>query len=90
MLLTRHYNERPFKETACDALIANDDVIKPSNKIQNVCDGKDIKHDSDCSCVCNVWHTVHSNELFAMRIIAETVIQMKVCVIYNMQFTRMN
>ena len=26
MLLTRHYDQRPFDETVCDALITNDDV----------------------------------------------------------------
>ena len=26
MLLTRHYNQRPYDKTVCDALIANDDV----------------------------------------------------------------
>ena len=30
----------------CDALITNGDVIKPSKKLQNVCDGVDIKHGS--------------------------------------------
>jgi hypothetical protein len=29
MLLTRHYNQRPFDETVCDALIANGGVKKP-------------------------------------------------------------
>ena len=26
LLLTQHYNQRPFNETVCDALIANRDV----------------------------------------------------------------
>ena len=41
---TRQSNQRSFDETACDALITNDDVIKPQKKIQNVCDGGHIKH----------------------------------------------
>ena len=67
MVQTRHYHQRPFDETVCDALIANGDVLKPPKKIQNVCDGGDIKHDSHWSYVCDAWHTVHSNELFVMR-----------------------
>ena len=48
----------------CDALIANGDVINPSKKIQNVCDGGDIKHGSDF--ICDIRHAVHPNELFVM------------------------
>ena len=54
-------------ETVCDAIIANDGVKEPSKKVQNVCDGWAIKHGSDFSCMCDAWHTVQSNELFAMR-----------------------
>ena len=67
MLLTRHYNQRPFHETVCDASITNGDVIKPSKKMQNVCDGGDIKHGSDFSYMCDAGHTVDLEELFAMR-----------------------
>jgi hypothetical protein len=67
MLLTRHYDQRPFDETVCDALITNGDVNKPSKKMQNVCDGGDIKHGSDFCCVCDAGHTVDPSELFAMR-----------------------
>ena len=67
MLLTRHYNQRPFDETVCDAIIANGDVKKPSKKMQNVCDDGCIKHDSEFSCVCDEGHMVQFNELFAMR-----------------------
>ena len=67
MLLTRHYSQRPFDETVCDAIIANGGVKEPSKKVQNVCDGGAIKHGSDFSCVCDPGHTVQSNEPFAMR-----------------------
>ena len=67
MLLTRHYDQRPFDETVCDALITNGDVKKPSKKMQNVCDGGYIKHGSDFSCMCIAGHTVQFNELFVMR-----------------------
>ena len=51
----------------CDAIIANGGAKEPSKKVQNVCDGRAIKHDSDFSCVCDPGHTVQSNELLAMR-----------------------
>ena len=35
----------------CDASTTNGDVIKPSKKMQNVCDGGDIKHGSYWSCI---------------------------------------
>ena len=67
MLLTRHYDQRPFDEMVCDAIMANGGVKEPSKKVQNVCDGGAIKHGSDFSCVCDVGHTVNPFELFAMR-----------------------
>ena len=67
MLLTRHYDQGPFDETMCDALITNGDVKKLSKKMQNVCDGGDIKCGSDFSNVCDAGHTVDPSELFAIR-----------------------
>ena len=67
MLLTRHYDQRPFDETVYDAIIANGDVKKPSKKVQNVCDDGCIKHGSGFSCVCDAGHMVQLNELFVMR-----------------------
>ena len=43
MLLMRNYDQRPFDETVCDAIIANDGVKNPSKKVQNVCDDRCIK-----------------------------------------------
>ena len=40
--------------------------------------------------VCDIWHTVHSDELFVISKTKETVIQIKVCAIYGIWFTRMN
>ena len=51
----------------CDASITNGDVIKTSKKMQNVCDGGDIKHGSYWSCMCHAWQTVNPEELFVMR-----------------------
>ena len=67
MLLTRHYDQRPFDETVCDAIIANDGVKNPSKKVQNICDDRCIKHSSEFSCVCDGGHTDQLNELFVMR-----------------------
>ena len=67
MLLTRHYNQRPFDETVCDAIIANGGVKNLLKRVQNVCDDGCIKHGSDFSCVCDERHIVDSAELFAMR-----------------------
>ena len=67
MVQTRHYDQRPFDETVCDAIIANGGVKKPSKKVQNVCDDRCIKHGSEFSCVCDAGHTVQLNELFVMR-----------------------
>ena len=36
MLLMRHYDQRPFEETVCDAIIPNSGVKEPSKKVQNV------------------------------------------------------
>ena len=62
----RHYDQRPFDETVCDALITNEDV-KTIKKVQNVCDGGCIKHSPYFSCVCDAGHTVNPFELFVMR-----------------------
>ena len=67
MLLTRHYDQRPFDETVCHALIANGDVKKTVKKMQNVCDGVAIKHGSDFSCVCDAGQMVDPDEMFAIR-----------------------
>ena len=67
MLLTRHYDQRPFDKTVCDALIIDDGVKEPSKKVQNICDGGAIKHGSDFSYVCDAGHTISPFELFAMR-----------------------
>ena len=67
MLLTRHYDQRPFHETVCDALVADGGVKELSKKVQNICDDRCIKHGSGFSCVCDEGHTVQFNEMFAMR-----------------------
>ena len=68
----RHYNERPFDETVCDAIIANGGVKNPSNKVQNVCNDGCIKHGSDFSCVCDLGHKVQLNR-FCTLVSTQTV-----------------
>ena len=46
-MLTRHYDQRPFDKTVCDAIIANDGVKEPSKKVKNVCDDGRIKYGSN-------------------------------------------
>ena len=60
MVQTRHYDQRPFDETVCDAIIANGGV-KNIKKVQNVCDDGCVKHGSNFSCVYNAGHTVQFN-----------------------------
>ena len=82
ILLTRHYDQRPFDETVCDALIANEDVKNRQN-MQNICDGGDIKHGSDFSYVCDAGHTVDLYKLFVIRQTTEMGNHINVCVIYG-------
>ena len=56
----QHYDQRPFDEIVCDAIIANGGV-KNRRKGEKVCDDGCIKHGSDFSSVCDVGHTVQLN-----------------------------
>ena len=90
MVQTRHYDQRPFDETMCDAIITNNGVKNPSKKVHNVCDGGCIKHGSYFSCVCDAGHTVQPINCLRWGGTKEMGSQMKVCAIYNIRFTRMN
>ena len=74
----------------CDAIIANGGVKNPSKKVQNVCDGGDIKHGTNFSYVCVAEDTVDPYELFAIRQNKITGSHINVCVIYGIQFPPMN
>ena len=90
MLLTRHYDQRPFDETVCNSIIANGGVKNhqkrckmfamkdSSNMVQNlvVCAMQGIRFGS---INCLRWGGTK-----------ETGSQMKVCAIYSIRFTRMN
>ena len=90
MLLTRHYDQRPFNETVCDAIIANGGVKNPSKNVQNVCDDGCIKHGSDFSSVCDVGIRLSEINRLKWGATKETGSQVKACAIYGIQFTRMN
>ena len=55
-----------------------------------VCDGEDIKHDSDQSCVCDVWHMVGPYELFAMKDTSNMVQILVACAMWGIQFSSIN
>ena len=86
----RHYDQRPFNETVCYAIITNGGVKNPSKRCKTFA-------------VTNASNTVHILVACAIHIIRvtrmnclwlgntkETVSQIKVCVIYDIRFTRMN
>ena len=90
MLLTRHYNQRPFDETVCDAIIANSGVknrqkrckmfvmMDASNMVQIfvACAIQGIRF-SSINCL-RWWGT------------KEMGCQMKACAMCSIRFTRMN
>ena len=90
MLLTRHYDQRPFDETVCDTIIENGGVknrqkrcktfamIDASNTVQNL--------------VACAMQGIRFNSMNCLRWgrRTETGSQMKVCAIYSIRFTRMN
>ena len=90
MLLMRHYNQRPFDETMCDAIIANGGV-------------KNYQKRCKTFVVTDASNTVQILVACAMQGIRfssinylqwggtkETGSQMNVCAIYSIWFTRMN
>ena len=81
MLLTRHYDQRPFDETMCDAIIANGGVKNhqkrcktftmedASNTVQILVVFVIRRHKRNGQPdegVCDIRHTVHLVELFAL------------------------
>ena len=66
MLLTRHYDQRPFDKTVCDALITNGNVKNHQKRCKRLRWWRHQTH-SDFSCVCDAGHKVDPYKLFAMR-----------------------
>ena len=72
MLLTRHYDHRPFDETVCDAIITNGGVknhqkrckmfamAEPSNTVnpfELFAMRQNNRNRQPYQCVCVIWHT---------------------------------
>ena len=64
ILLTRHYDKRPFAETVCDAIIANGGVKNPSKRCKTfamMAASNTVK--ILVACVMQVIRLIHSNYL---------------------------
>ena len=90
MLLTRHYDQRPFDETVCDAIIANGGVKNCQKRCKSFA-------------MADTLNTVQILVACAMKGIRfssmnclrwggtkETGSQMEACAIHSIRFTRMN
>ena len=90
MLLTRHYDQRPFHETVCNALIADGGVKELSKKVQNICDYGCIKHGLNFSCVEK--QSIRLIQMNCLRLDRTTKMgsHINVCAIYGIQFPPMN
>ena len=90
MLLTRHYDQRPFDESVCDALIANGDVKTHQKRCKTfaMADTSNTVRILD-ACAMRGIRLIHTNYLRWDRT-TKTGSQIKVCAIYVIQFTPMN
>ena len=90
MLLTRHYDQRPFDKTVCDAIIANGGVKNRQKRCKTFA-MEDASNTIQILFACAMQDTwlIHSNCLRWGRT-TEMGSQKKVCAIYGIQFTRMN
>ena len=90
MLLTRHYDQRPFDETVCDAIIANDVVWKPS-EMHKTFAMTDASNTVQVLVACAM-KGIRFSSINYLRWggTKETGSQMKVCAKYIIRFTRMN
>ena len=90
MLLMRHYNQRLFDETVCDAIIANGGVKEPS-KMSKTFVMTDASNTVQILVACamrGIW-LICMNYLRWDRT-TEMGSHTKVCAIYDTQFTQMN
>ena len=90
MLLTRHYDQRPFDETVCDAIIANGGVKNRQKRCKTFA-MEDAWNMVQILVVCAMQGIRFSSiNWLRWRGTKETGSQMKVCAIYSIRFTRMN
>ena len=57
MLLMRHYDQRPFDKTVCDAIIANGGVKNHKKRCKTFV-MEDASNMVNLSCVCDARHIV--------------------------------
>ena len=90
MLLTRHYDQRPFDETVCDAIIANGGVKNRQKRCKTFA-MEDASNTVQILVACAM-QGIRFSSINCLRWggTKETGSQMKVCAIYNIRFTRMN
>ena len=90
MVQTRHYDQRPFDENVCDAIIANSGV----KNCQKRCKKFEMEDASNMvqSLVACAMQGIRFSSINRLRWggTKETGNEMKVCAMYNILFTRMN
>ena len=90
MVQTRHYDQRPFDETMCDAIITNGGVKNPSKRCKTF-----AMDDTSNTIQILVACAMRGIRLISMNCLrwdqtTETGSQIKVCTIYGIQFTLKN
>ena len=90
MLLTRHYNLRPFDETMCDTIITNGGVKTRQKRCKTfaMTDALNTVQILVACAMQGIWFS--SINCLRWGGTEETGSQMKVCAIYNIWFTRIN
>ena len=90
MVQTRHYDQRPFDKTMCDAIVANGGVKNPSKRCKTFA-MEDASNTVKILVACAM-KGIRFSSINCLRWggTKETGSQMKVCVIYSIRFTRMN
>ena len=90
MLLTRHYDQRPFDETVCDAIIANGGVKNRQKRCKTFA-MEDASNTVQILVACAM-QGIRFSSINCLRSggTKEMGSQMEVCAIYNIRFTQMN
>ena len=90
MLLTQHYDQRPFDKTVCDAIIANGGVKKRQKRCKTFA-MEDASNTVQILVACAIQGIRFSSiNRFRWGGTKQTGSQMKVCAMYSIRFTRMN
>ena len=90
MLLTRHYDQRPFDETVCDATIASGGVKSHQKRCKKFA-MEDASNTVQILVVCAMQGIQFSSINYLQRGgTKETGNKVEMCAIYSIRFTRMN